>query len=178
MPGRRLLRRRGPMARWAPLGIAVVALVMPGARPAGALAVTAPTSMSFTAVSTTDAGTTISAQMGAVSASDTGILGLLLGSFTATVSTTTFTTGGGSSWETIPKTSISYWSGTASSSTGSCTPGQANAGAAVVLSSARTAFSCGGLLNVSATWNPTLRVTLPTPLIAGTWTATITHSVA
>lgn len=159
-------------------GVAAMAAVLGAARPASALSVTAPTSMSFTAVSTTANGTTISAQLGAVTAADAGVLGLLLGSFTASVSTTTFTTGGGSSWETIPKTSISYWSGTATSSAGSCTPGQANADAAVVLSATRTAFSCGGLLNVSATWNPAVLVTLPTPLIAGTWTATITHSVA
>lgn len=163
------------------VGVSALALTLLGsaaARPATAASISAPASMQFTAVSTTDNGTTISAQMGSVQASDSGILGLLLGSFTATVSTTTFTTGSASSWETIQKTSISYWSGPATSSTGSCTPGQANAGAAVVLNVSRTAFSCGGLLHVSATWNPTLRVTLPTPLIAGTWTATITHSVA
>jgi hypothetical protein len=170
--------RPGPGSLRALSGILVVAGVLGAARPASALSVTAPTSMSFTAVSTTAAGTTISAQLGSVTAADSGILGILLGSFTASVSTTTFTTGGGSSWETIPKTSIAYWSGTATSSQGSCTPGQANAGAAVVLSATRTAFSCSGLLNVSATWNPTILVTLPTPLIAGTWTATITHSVA
>jgi hypothetical protein len=156
----------------------VVALVtgLGLAGPASALSVSAPASMSFTSVATTDAGTTITASLGNVMAADSGILGILLGSFTASVSTTVFTTGGGGTWETIQKTSIKYLSGTASAHQGTCTAGQTTT--PVDLSQSRTAYSCSGLLNVSATWNPTISVTLPTPLIAGSYTATITHSVA
>ncbi|WJK42161.1 hypothetical protein O7608_07170 [Solwaraspora sp. WMMA2056] len=42
-----------------------------------------------------------------------------------------------------------------------------------------TAFSHdGGTGNNSATWNPTLDVNVPLANIAGTYTGTVTHSVA
>jgi hypothetical protein len=34
------------------------------------------------------------------------------------------------------------------------------------------------LLSISATWNPTLIVDIPAGAVAGTYTGTITHSVA
>lgn len=47
------------------------------------------------------------------------------------------------------------------------------------LSVARTAFSLtGGSGTNSASWNPTLSVLAPASVVAGTYTATTTHSVA
>ena len=149
-------------------------------RPASAVAISAPSGpVSIGTVATTAGGTVISAQLGPVTASDNGII-ILLGSFDATVSinATSFTTGSGSSYETIPRASVKYWSGNATSHSGSCSAGQPTAGQAVDLTQTRPAYSCGGLLTVSATWNPTIVITLPNPLIAGTYTATITHSAA
>jgi len=76
---------------------------------------------------------------------------------------------------------VTYWSGTATtvSGTGTFTPGQLTAASAVNLSVARTAFSLtGGGGTNSASWNPTLSVLVPASAVAGTYTATITHSVA
>ena len=61
--------------------------------------------------------TTYGAQMGTVTATATGAAGILP-SFTATVSSSTFVTGGGTAAETFPKGSISYWSGPVTASTG------------------------------------------------------------
>ena len=59
------------------------------------------------------------------------------------------------------------------------TPGQLTAAQAQSLSTARTAFSV--LLavgNNTVAWNPTVVVTVPASAVAGTYTGTITHSVA
>jgi hypothetical protein len=160
--------------------VGVVSAVLCFPRPAGALSISAPPGpVSIGTVNTTDGGTVISAQLGNVSASDNGVI-ILLGSFDATVSisATSFFTGSGSSYETIPRANVKYWSGNASSHSGSCTAGQSTSAQAVDLTTSRPAYSCGGLLTVSATWNPTIVITLPTTLIAGTYTATITHSAA
>jgi hypothetical protein len=173
--------RRKVTGRAGAAAVAVAFAVSCFPRPAAAgVSINAPPGpVSMGTATSSDGGTVISHQLGNVVATGTGILGLLLGSFNATVAlTVTFTTGGGSAAEQIPKANVKYWSGTASSSSGSCTAGQANAAAAEVLTATRDAYSCGGLLNVSATWNPTIVITLPTPLIAGTYTATITHSAA
>jgi hypothetical protein len=107
--------------------------------------------------------------------------GMASASWTATVTGTTFTTGSGTGPETIPLTKVAYWSGpaTATTGTGAFTPGQANAGAAVNLTTPRAAFSLtSGTSITSASWNPTLSVSVPAAAVAGTYTATITHSVA
>ena len=107
--------------------------------------------------------------------------GILLPSFTATVSTSVFTPGRGSPAETIAKTSISYWSGPATSSVGSQTPvpGQASAASGREPRSPRPAFSSTGLaLSITTRWNPTIVVTIPPAAVAGTYSGTITHSVA
>jgi hypothetical protein len=107
--------------------------------------------------------------------------GTATAAWTATVTTTTFATGGGTAAETIPLTQITYWAGPATATTGAgtFTPGQASAAAAVNLTAPRTAFTLtsGSPLN-TASWNPTLNVTIPAGNVAGTYTATITHSVA
>jgi alpha-tubulin suppressor-like RCC1 family protein len=142
--------------------------------PAGVLSITVPASATLPGVLP---GGTASAQLGTVTVTD----GRGAGSWTATVTGTTFVTGAGTAQETIPLTRISYWSGiaTATTGTGTLTPGQANAAAAVNLSVPRLAFSLtGGSPANSASWNPTLSVSVPASAVAGTYTATITQSVA
>lgn len=107
--------------------------------------------------------------------------GLVAPSFSASVSATVFTTGGGSANETIGKASIFYWSGTGTTTglLAGGTPGQATAAQAQDLSTTRTAFSGTGLLlTISASWNPTIVVHMPASAVAGTYSGTITHSVA
>jgi hypothetical protein len=124
-------------------------------------------------------GQTLSAQLGTVTVNASGIVAP---SFVVTVTSTVFTTGSGSANETIAKSRISYWSGTATSTTGTfltLTPGQANAAAAQDLSLPRTAFTAVGLvLTIAVSWNPTLVVNPPSGAVAGTYSGTITHSVA
>jgi hypothetical protein len=57
--------------------------------------------------------------------------------------------------------------------------GPAGAAGAVILTTSRTAFSetVAGL-NSSATWNPTVVITIPAASVAGTYTGVVTHSAA
>ena len=122
---------------------------------------------------------TITSQLGAVTVSDAR--GVLNGSWTATVSATDFTSGGGTPAETIPKPNVSYWSGTAtaSSGVGVFAPGQATALNAQALGITRTAFSASVVVgNNSVTWNPTIVVSVPAAAVAGDYAGVITHSVS
>ena len=159
------------------IGIAAFAVLATPAV-AHAVAITVPSSSNLGSVPSGTAS--FSARLGTVTATDDGTL-LLLPSFTATVTATNFTTGAGSVAETIPKASIAYWSGpvTASSGAQTAVPGQLTALQAVTLSQSRTAFSSSGLvLSISTSWNPTIVINIPAAAIAGTYTGTITHSVA
>jgi hypothetical protein len=124
-------------------------------------------------------GSQLNALLGTVRVTDNRPSGSHI--WTATVTATNFTTGGGTTGETIPRSSLSYWSGptTATSGAGTFTPGQPTAGNAVSLSVPRTAFthSTSATTN-SASWNPTLVVNIPLTARIGAYTATITHSVA
>ncbi|SCL40134.1 hypothetical protein GA0074692_5614 [Micromonospora pallida] len=127
----------------------------------------------------TFAGTPIQGAIGPVQVVDARAA--LTATWVATVSSTEFSTGTGSAAETIPPALIEYWSGPLVSSTGSGTfvPGQPTQADAVTLSVPRTAFSkTSGSGNNSATWNPTIRVNVPATVVAGTYSATVTHSVA
>jgi len=142
----------------------------------GALAITVPASTALP--SAAPSGTT-SASLGTVTVTDNR--GIASASWTATVTGTAFVTGGGTAPETIPLTRVAYWSGpaTATSGSGTFTPGEPAAANAVNLTVPRTAFSLtsGSPVN-SASWNPVLSVSVPAGAVAGTYTATITHSVA
>jgi hypothetical protein len=104
-------------------------------------------------------------------------------SWGTSVTSTNFTTGGATPPETVLATEIGYWSGpfTATTGTGTFTPGQATAPAAAALDNVAplTAFThTGGTGNNTATWEPGLVVNLPLDSQAGTYTGTVTHSVA
>jgi len=125
-----------------------------------------------------DPGASTSAQLGAVTVTDARAA--LGASWTESVSSTVFTTGGATAAETVPVASISYWSGpaTATAGAGTFTPGQATSAAAQTFVVSRTAFSWAGDGNNSATFNPTLIVAMPASAVVGEYTGTVTHSVA
>ncbi|MDO3703749.1 hypothetical protein Q3W71_18955 [Micromonospora sp. C28SCA-DRY-2] len=99
----------------------------------------------------------------------------------ATVSATVFVTGAGGAQRTISNGRISYWSGPAVRSTGGGTlvPGQSTAAQAVTLGVPREAFrKTAGNGNNTVAWTPTVRIAIPTDVVAGSYRGTITHSVA
>lgn len=141
------------------------------------LAITAPTSR---ALGSTTIGGQLSAQLGAVTVTDDRGLLIQL-SYTATVSTTNFTTTVGGNTFTISRPNISYWSGpaTATSGIGVFTPGQLTAANAIAMTGTHTAFAVTlATGNTSAAWNPTVIVRVPSSAVAGSYSGTITHSVA
>jgi hypothetical protein len=143
----------------------------------GALSISAPSTASL---GTGSAGSTLSASLGSVTVSDSR--GLVVATWTATASTTAFTTGGGTPAETIAASNVSYASGLATAQTGLSVvllPGQLTTLLAAPMTSPVTAFSLtAGVGNNSASWNPTILVNAPASAVAGTYTGTITHSVA
>ncbi|MGW4644363.1 hypothetical protein ACWEN6_37990 [Sphaerisporangium sp. NPDC004334] len=183
----------------AAVAIGAALMVAPSATPAEAgtcaASTTCPTTVTFT-VTAPDSltiavpdgpvpiggntpGNPVTGQLGLITVSDQRAA--LTATWTATVSATNFTTGGGTAAETIPTTSVQYWSGpaTATTGTGTFVAGQANAAAAVTLDQPRTAFSkTTGSGSNSATWNPTLIVNIPAQAVAGTYTGTVNHLVA
>ncbi|TPQ17979.1 hypothetical protein [Streptomyces sporangiiformans] len=106
--------------------------------------------------------------------------------WTATVTATAFTTPGGGASRTIANSNVDYWSGTCTGTGGDgggATPvwtgGQADAGAAVDLSTSRTACSLTGGAGINnASWDPHLIVHVPGNIVAGAYSGTVTHSVA
>ncbi|MEH0982788.1 hypothetical protein [Micromonospora sp. CPCC 205556] len=127
----------------------------------------------------TFADTTIEGSIGPVQVVDQRAT--LNASWVTTVSITEFVSGSGSPAELITPGLVEYWSGPATSTTGTGTfvPGQPTATDRVSLSVPRTAFSkTSGSGNNSATWNPTIRINVPATAVSGTYSATVTHSVA
>ncbi|MFY1620433.1 hypothetical protein [Micromonospora sp. WMMD736] len=123
-------------------------------------------------------GSTVTGQLGPVTVLDQR--GSLTPNWNATVISTDFTTGGGTSGETIPNINVLYWSGpaTATAGGGTFTPGQPTAAQQVIINVPRTAMShTGGTGNNFATWNPTLVVNIPVGTVQGVYTGTVTHSV-
>ena len=158
------------------VGTVALAVLIAASPTYAALSISVPASVDLGSVAS--GASSLSHSLGTVTVTASG---LVAPSFTATVSTTSFTTGSGSAAETIDTASISYWSGPATATTGlqTPTPGQADAAHAEVLSAPRTAFSSTGLvLSITTAWNPTIVVAIPTSAVAGTYTGTITHSVA
>jgi hypothetical protein len=143
----------------------------------GTLDITVPVSSDL---GTGDPGTTISGQLGPVTVVDSRAL--LTAAWAATVSSTDFTTGGATPGETVAVGDVDYWSGpfTATVGTGTFNPGQPTNSTAFPLTGAPqpVASLSEGSGNNSATWNPTLDVAVPAGAVGGTYTGTVTHSVA
>ncbi|MGA5823861.1 hypothetical protein ACPC54_39180 [Kitasatospora sp. NPDC094028] len=141
----------------------------------GTLSISVPAT---TGLGTAAPGGTLSAALGTLTVTDGR--GLATSTWTATVSATNFTTGGATAAETITTSNDSYWSGPATNTNGTvtATPGQSTASSAQSLGSSRTAFTSSGNGNNSTSWAPTLVVNVPAAAVRGTYTGTVTHSVA
>ncbi|MET8231463.1 fibronectin type III domain-containing protein [Micromonospora sp. NPDC005298] len=140
--------------------------------PLGGLSISVP---ALAPLGTVTSGTTgVSGRLGPVTVTDDR--GPFSGQWVSVVSATNLTTGSGSGGETIPNSSITYASGAALATTGVGTflpqPG-------AVLDTPRTAAGWSGRTGDpnSATWNPTVWVTLPAGLVVGEYEAVVTHSV-
>ncbi|HZC25667.1 MAG TPA: hypothetical protein VE287_01510 [Actinopolymorphaceae bacterium] len=127
----------------------------------------------------TAVGMDVGGQLGGVTVLDRR--GATSATWTATVTSTAYTTGGGASSETIPASDVDYWSGPATDTEGTATftPGQATDDDAVPLDVAETAFSEGsGDGGNSASWDPTITVHIPATAVAGSYSGTVTHNVS
>jgi hypothetical protein len=137
----------------------------------GVLSITAPASADL---GSAPPGGTVSASLGTVQVTDerAGVAG-----WTASASATDFTTGGGTAAETIPAPDARYLISGFTSTTGSATLTPT-----LVTDLSGTAQAVVTATNVngdnSAAWNPVIQVSVPSGAVGGTYTATITHSVA
>jgi hypothetical protein len=100
---------------------------------------------------------------------------LISASWTATASSTNFTTGGGTPAETIPATDANYNPGPITT-TGTITA----TGTDVTLSNAAQTVVAGtaGSGDNTASWDPTIAVAVPATAVGGLYTATLTQSVS
>ncbi|MEU7975103.1 fibronectin type III domain-containing protein [Micromonospora sp. NPDC049089] len=140
--------------------------------PLGGLSISVP---AISALGTVTSGTTgVSGQLGPVTVTDDR--GPFSGNWVSVVSSTSFTTGSGSGGETIPNSNITYASGPALASTG---VGSFVPQPGAVLNTPRVAAVWSGQAggSNSATWNPTLFVTLPSGVVVGNYVSVVTHSV-
>ncbi|MFC9094560.1 hypothetical protein ACFYYI_26965 [Streptomyces sp. NPDC002387] len=132
----------------------------------GALSMSAPVSANLGSGAP---GTTISGALGTVTVTDDRAL--LSASWTVTASETDFTNGA----STIPATDAGYDPGSITT-TGTITA----TGTPVTLSGTATPVVTGsaGVGDNTATWNPTVSVSVPTGAVGGNYTGTLTQSVA
>ncbi|MEU6076949.1 hypothetical protein [Micromonospora sp. NPDC047074] len=126
-------------------------------------------------------GTTLAGSIGTVRVTDRR--GSADASWTASVTSTHFETGGGTPTERILASDIDYWSGQGAEQqgTGTFIPGQPTANDAQPLDTVTplVAFRhVGGTGVNSVAWSPNLRVNIPASAVVGTYTGTVTHSVA
>jgi hypothetical protein len=118
-------------------------------------------------------GTTITGALGAVTVTDDRAA--LNASWTATAASTDWTTGGGTSPETIPATDVTYNPGAVTTTgTVTATPSQ------ITLSgTAQTVVAATAVIgDNTASWDPSLAVAVPAAAVSGTYTATLSHSVS
>lgn len=136
----------------------------------GALSLSAPVSVS---IGSGAPGTTITGALGAVVVTDDRAL--LTATWTTVASSTDWTTGGGTPAETIPASDAGYDPGSITT-TGIITA----TGTPITLSGnpATVVTGTAGVGNNTATWNPAIAVAVPASAVGGTYTGTLTQSVA
>lgn len=121
---------------------------------------------------------TTSGALGATSVSDQR--GALAAAWTVTVSSSNFVTGGATADETIANANVSYASGAETAKTGTGVFAPTLAG--VALAAPVTGAAWAGVGVNTASWNPTISVTLlnqnATRAVVGTYTGTINQTVA
>ena len=116
----------------------------------------------------------MSASLGPVQVTDDRGFGA---DWTATVSATGFTTGGGSPAETIPASNATYSITGLTTATGPAT--FTHASTVNLSGSPQTVVSASNVDgNTTVTWNPAIQVTVPGGAVGGAYAATITHSVS
>jgi hypothetical protein len=141
------------------------------------IGITAPTTTA--ALSDPSIGGTATGSLGVVEVTDNQ--GLDGGSWNATASTTTFTTGDGDAAETIPITDVGYDPGAAADVTTTGT---------VTITTHDITIAGGGLTgdptvvaatdisgDNTASWNPVISVLVPSTAVIGDYSGTITNSV-
>ena len=138
---------------------------------AGPLTITAPVNANL---GLAPPGGSVSASLGPVQVTDDRGFGA---DWTASVSSTDFSTGGGSPVETIPAGDATYTITGLATATG---PAAFTSVTTVNLSGSPQAVV--GATNVegntAVTWDPEIRIAVPAGAIGGTYSATITHSVS
>lgn len=105
----------------------------------------------------------------------------LLGSWSATVTSSDFVNQTVAAAPPIPASNVRYWSGAATmvEGLGVPVPGQLTELNAVVIAAAKPAFSKDvGAGSNATTWSPTVAVDIPAGAVAGRYSGTITHSVS
>jgi hypothetical protein len=140
----------------------------------GSLAVSAPSASNLSAG--VSVGTSsVSAALGTVQVTDQrSVIG---GAWTATVSSTNFTTDDGGAGEVIDNANAAYTTGLTTLASGAAVV--VPSAVAASLDSAQTAATATLVLGDSVvTWSPTVAVTIPDNVAAGTYSGTLTHSVA
>lgn len=140
---------------------------------AGSLSISAPASKVLGSKAT-GAGT-VSAALGDVTVTDNR--GALAATWTASVASTAFTTGGATAAETIPASQVSYDGGLLPASSSPATGVFAGVPVLALGSANATVFTGTAVGNNTATWNPTVTVNVPAQAVVGTYSGTITHSV-
>lgn len=136
----------------------------------GGVSMTAPASVNLGSGAP---GTTITHALGTVTVTDARAA--LTATWTATASSTNFTTGAGTPAETIPAGDVGYDPG-AITTTGTITA----TGTPITLSGAAQPVVTGtaGVGDNTASWDPTLSVAVPASAVGGAYTGTLTQSVA
>ncbi|SDO20863.1 hypothetical protein SAMN04515671_0148 [Nakamurella panacisegetis] len=154
-------------------GLALTAAVPASAGTTGATFTLAGGSLTVSqaATATLDPGatgtTSITGALGAVDVTDAR--GSIAG-WTMTAASTTFTASGGS-----VSTDVTYDSGPATASTGTVTPASNGPTSITTAQTVATGTAASG--NNTASFSPTLTVTLPASALAGTYAGTVTTSV-
>lgn len=137
----------------------------------GALSVTAPTSAGLGSADL--ASTSLAGSLGTVSVDDQR--GEALADWSVAVSGGTFTTGGATTSETVPATALAYDPGVVSGSLTTLPVGTAVSD----LSVTKTVVTLtDGVGSNTANWSPTVTVTIPDGIVAGSYSGTITHSIS
>lgn len=138
----------------------------------GSLSVSAPSTGSLSSAAAGAA--TISASLGSVTVTDAR--GALAGIWTASASSTDFVTGTATASETIAKGQVTYTAPVPTIVSGTVAP---LTGGPKVLSASQNVVTAASIIgNNVVSWNPTVLIALPAQAVAGSYTGTITHSIA
>ena len=160
-----------PAAHAASSGSTIATFTISG----GALSITVP-------ASTVNLGSVAAGSLAATgSLGDTSVSdqrGNLVATWTLTASSTNFTTGTAATNETVTNSNVSYLAGPSTSVLPALAGAFTPVGTAVSLGSAQTAGAFAGSGVNTVHWNPTMAFVLSANQTAGTYTGTITQSVA